>query len=279
VALDPERSALEGARAIEINNIGAVIVQDAGRVVGIVTDRDLTVRVIGRGLDPRVTPLADVMTRDVATLPAEASRTDAIRLMVARNVRRIPLVEDGRLVGIVTLDDLLLDEAAPLDRLAEVVQVQLGEGGPAASQRSPRAARRGSRAKATYRRFLDEVREDATLETIEQAETALEIVVGSLVRRLTPDEAKDLLSQLPSILQASVRSLPPGPDKLVTREAIEAELVSRLDVDPERATELLATIGATIARKVSPGQMRDVQGQLPGALRGVFSSFATPAAP
>jgi uncharacterized protein (DUF2267 family) len=118
---------------------------------------------------------------------------------------------------------------------------------------------------------------DAALETVEQAETALDVVVGALVRRLTPEEAKDLISQLPSALHARLQSLPPGPDKLITRERIEAELVSRLDVDPARATELLANIGATISRKVSPGQMEDVQGQLPGELRSVFSTLTPPA--
>ena len=241
-------------------------------------DRDLTVRVIGRGLDPRATTLADVMTRHVATLSSRASRTDAIRLMLERNIRRIPLVDDGRLVGIVTLDDLLLDEAAPIDRLAAVVQAQLGEGGPAAPERSPGRKRRGSRAEATYRRLLNEVRREANLETVEQAETALAVVVGALVRRLTPDEAKDLISQLPSVLHASLKSLPPGPDKLITRETIERDLFYRVDVDPARATELLANIGATISRKVSSGQMEDVQGQLPRELRSVFSAL-TPAAP
>jgi uncharacterized protein (DUF2267 family) len=278
VALRPDSSVLEGARAIENNNIGAVIVHDAGRVVGIVTDRDLTVRVVGRGLDPKATTLADVMTKDVATLSPRESRADAIRLMLERNIRRIPLVDDGRLVGIVTLDDLLLDEAAPIDRLAEVVQAQLGEGGPAAPQGSRGRKRRGSRAEATYRRLLNEVRRDATLETVEQAATALEVVVGALARRLTPAEAKDLISQLPSALHASLQALPQGPDKLVTRETIEGDLVNRLDVDPGRATEILANIGAIISRKVSSGQMEDVQGQLPGKLRSVFSTL-TPAAP
>jgi CBS domain-containing protein/uncharacterized protein (DUF2267 family) len=278
VALRLDSSVLEGARAIENNNIGAVIVHDAGRVVGIVTDRDLTVRVVGRGLDPRATTLAEVMTRDVATLSSHESRTDALRLMLERNIRRIPLVDDGRLVGIVTLDDLLLDEAAPIDRLAEVVEAQLGEGGPATPQRSHGRKRRGSRAEATYRRLLNEVRRDANLETVEQAETALEVVVGALVRRLTPDEAKDLISQLPSALHPSLQALPPGPDKRVTRESIEADLVECLDLDPARATELLANIGATISRKVSSGQMEDVHGQLPGELRSVFSTL-TPAAP
>jgi CBS domain-containing protein len=62
VALKPSTSVLDAARALENNNIGAVVVQDQGSVVGIVTDRDIAVRVVGQGRDPRTTFLSEVMT-------------------------------------------------------------------------------------------------------------------------------------------------------------------------------------------------------------------------
>lgn len=278
VALDSRRPALEAARAIENNQIGAVIAHDRGRVVGIVTDRDLALRVLGRGLDPTTTPISDVMSTDVATLSPADSAGDAIRIMLERNVRRIPLVDEDRLVGMVTLDDLILDEAVPLDWLAEVVQAQIGEGGPVAPAR-PGRERRGTRAEATYRRLLAQVRDAAGIESAAQAETALEVVLGALVQRLTPEEAKDLVSQLPSLLQPDLMSLPPGPDKQITRESMESALVQRLDVDPTRAAQLLAAIAATIVRNVSHGQMEDVRQQLPAPLRAVFSDSPPPAAP
>src|ERR1043165_966176 len=104
VALDPATTVLNAARAIENNSIGAVVVQDKGQVVGIVTDRDLTVRVVGRGLDPKTTQLREVMTTPVITLSLRDGQDDAIRMMQERNVRRIPLVERGRFVGMVTLN-------------------------------------------------------------------------------------------------------------------------------------------------------------------------------
>jgi uncharacterized protein (DUF2267 family) len=271
VALSPITAALDAARAIENNNIGAVVVQDQGRVVGIVTDRDLAVRVVGHALDPRTTPLAEVMTTPVVTLAPASSQGDALRLMEQRNIRRIPLVEGERLVGIVTLDDLLLDEAAPLDRVAAVIQAQIGEGGVAASLRSPAARRRAARAQATYGRLLNRLRAEADLETSEEAETALETVLGSLVRRLMPDEAKDLIAQLPSLLQPVLRAQPPGPDKGITRQTIEAELGELLDVEPPRAAHLLDVVVGAVAQFVSPGQMRDVRDQLPEELRTAFS--------
>jgi CBS-domain-containing membrane protein len=275
VVLDSNDSVLEAARAIENNNIGAVIVQNKGRVVGLVTDRDLAVRVLGRGLDPEATTLGEVMTTPVATLAPTDSQSDAIRLMQQRNIRRIPLVEAERAVGIVTLDDLLLDEAAPLDQLAAVVEAQIGQGGPAASLRSPATRRSAARAQTTYGRMLNQLRDDADLDTSERAEMALEIVLGSIVQRLTPDEAKDLISQLPSLLQPTLRALPPGPDKTITRQTIEAELSERLGTDQSHTWQILVVVGDIVAQSVSTGQIDDVHGQLPDGLRGIFSSSKT----
>jgi uncharacterized protein (DUF2267 family) len=246
-------------------------VQDEGGVVGIVTDRDIAIRVTGRGLDPRTTFLKDVMTTPVATPSPAASQNDAIRLMQQLNIRRIPLVEREQLVGIITLDDLILDEAAPIDQLAAVVETQIGEGGPAASIRAPGMQRRAARAEATYRRLLNQVKSSAALDTAEDAETALEVVLAALLRRLTPGEAKDLIAQLPSLMQPKLYALPPGPDKGITKASIEADLIQRLNMDSTRATQLLTAVGATVAQSVSPGQVKDIQSQLPGELRELFA--------
>lgn len=277
VTLSSSTSVLEAARAIERNNIGAVVVQDQGKVVGIVTDRDLAIRVLGRGRDPHKTTVGEVMTTNVASLAPTDTQASAIRLMQARNVRRIPLVDGERFVGIVTLDDLLLDEAAPIDRLAAIVETQIGEGGPADTDRSPARRRSAARAAATYRRVMNLARADTGLEDEGYAETAFETVLEALVQRLLPGEAEDLIAQLPSLLQPSLYALPPGPDKPITRETIEKALVQRLRVEPSRAAELLVTIGALIARIVSPGQMKDVQGQLPLPLREIFTDAPAPA--
>jgi len=276
VILAPQASAIEAARAIEKNNIGAVVVQDAGRVVGIVTDRDLTIRVLAPGLDPANTPLSEVMTSPVATLSPSDSPTDAIALMQKWNVRRIPLVERERLVGIVTLDDLLLDETAPIEQLGAIVQSQIGEGGPF-DERSPQRLRSLARAEATLQRMIAKVRVAAGFDGDEIAEAALETVLTMLVRRLTPDEAKDLIAQLPSLLHATLRRQPSGPDKEITRHAIEESLARRLNIGSDRAAEVLDAVGSVIAESVTEGQMDDVRKQLPQELRGAFSVRSEPA--
>jgi CBS domain-containing protein/uncharacterized protein (DUF2267 family) len=275
VILKPNTSVLEAARALDNNQVGAVVVQHEGRVAGIVTDRDLAVRVLGQGLDARNTTLAKVMTVDVVTLPPEASRTEAMRLMQERRIRRIPLVAEGAVVGVATLDDLLADEAASLEDFADVVRAQVGDGGPMAPTRLEiQAARsRASRLNASYRRFVNELRTESTLPSVDQADTALMIVLSALVRRLTPDEAKDLIAQLPLRIGERLRALPPGPDKSITADGIQAELVERLGVASAHASEVLDAVVRTLDANVSAGQMQDVRHQLPKDLRNVFAPF------
>ena len=273
VILKPNTSVLEAARALDNNQVGAIVVQHEGRVAGIVTDRDLAVRVLGQGLDARNTTLAKVMTEDVVTLPPDGSRTDALRLMQERRIRRIPLVAEGAVVGVVTLDDLFADEAASLEDFADVVRAQVGDGGPMAPTRleMQAARRRASRLDASYRRFVNEFRTESTLPSVDQADTALAIVLSALVRRLTADEAKDLIAQLPLRIGERLRGLPPGPDKSITAEGIVAELSERLGVASARASDVLDAVVRTLDANVSAGQMQDVRHQLPKDLRSVFA--------
>lgn len=273
VVLKPESPVRDAARAIGQNRIGAVVVQNQGRVVGILTDRDLAVRVVGQARDAFATRIADVMTPTPVTLAPDDAIEDAIAAMQRHDVRRIPLVEAGRVVGIVTLDDLLLDEAAPLEELAAIVQSQIGEGGAGGAGAGDRTAsyRRGiARAEATLARLVSAARAESGLETPEQARTALDVVLAALVRRLVPQEAADLIAQLPSLLQPDLRALASGPDRTVTEDSVKDELAELLGLDRAEATRVLAAVAGVIAGRISAGQAADVRGQLPAGLRDVF---------
>lgn len=91
MVLNLATTALDAARAIEKNNIGAVVAQEQGRAVGIVTDRDLTIRVVGQGLDPKATPISEVMTAPVMALaPADVEHLRyAILSVLARCSDRV----------------------------------------------------------------------------------------------------------------------------------------------------------------------------------------------
>jgi CBS domain-containing protein len=86
---------------------GCVLVEDGGRLAGIFTERDLLVRVVRRGLDPAATPLAEVMTPDPITLAPDDPPAFAIHRMVVGGLRHLPIVEGERLLGFVTVRDVL----------------------------------------------------------------------------------------------------------------------------------------------------------------------------
>jgi signal-transduction protein with cAMP-binding, CBS, and nucleotidyltransferase domain len=110
-------------------SVGCVVVVDADRrPIGIVTDRDLCTRVVARRLDPAATAVAAVMTK-----PAQVARSDEpLEAVAARmrqaGVRRLPVVEDGRLVGIVALDDLVTSLGSELSWLGSAAKLEVREG-------------------------------------------------------------------------------------------------------------------------------------------------------
>lgn len=102
----PRDSVRQAARVMRDKKIAAVLVMDLDRLVGIVTERDMTVRVVAAGLDPEATPVREIMTADPDTLAPADTASDAIRMMRSRNYRHLPVVEAGRVVGMVSVRDL-----------------------------------------------------------------------------------------------------------------------------------------------------------------------------
>jgi CBS domain-containing protein len=106
----PGASLAEAARKMASQDIGSLPVCAEPRVVvGIITDRDITVRAVARGLDPNQTPVQDVMTREVLACRADSGVEAACELMESRQVRRIVVIdEQDAPIGIVSLGDLAL---------------------------------------------------------------------------------------------------------------------------------------------------------------------------
>lgn len=99
VILTRQSKVYQAARAMADSHIGSVLVSEPPGLAGIVTDRDLALAVIGGGLDPRTTPLDEVMSEDVVACEIKAELDDVVRLMQEHGVRRVPITEDGRVVG------------------------------------------------------------------------------------------------------------------------------------------------------------------------------------
>lgn len=106
-SLKSDNTVLEAATMMVKANIGAVVVLDGkDRLIGIVTERDMTRRLVAKGLDAKKTQLSEIMTKNPDTLAPDDSAFDALELMQARNYRHLPVVEDGKCVGMVSVRDL-----------------------------------------------------------------------------------------------------------------------------------------------------------------------------
>ena len=109
IVAETTESVVNVARRMRDYRVGCVVVTRDARPIGIVTDRDLALRVVAEGFDPNDTPVSSVVTWDATTLPRTAGIDTAVRIMSERGVRRLPIVtEDGRITGIVTADDLIV---------------------------------------------------------------------------------------------------------------------------------------------------------------------------
>jgi CBS domain-containing protein len=109
VTLPSDAAAMEAARRMRDGDIGDVVVSDAGNVLGIVTDRDLVVRVLAEGRDPERTRLAEVYSEELVTVQPNTSIKDAAALMRENAVRRLVVMDGDRLVGVVSIGDLAME--------------------------------------------------------------------------------------------------------------------------------------------------------------------------
>ena len=117
--LSKSSTALEAANLMATNRISAILVTESDKLVGIVTERDLTAKVLAGKLDPESAALADIMTANPDVLGPSDSAISALELMRLRGYRHLPVVEDGSPVGIVSIRDLY---AAAKDQLEEDIR-------------------------------------------------------------------------------------------------------------------------------------------------------------
>lgn len=109
VTVEPQTSVTAVARIMRDQDLGAVLVTDGDRLRGLVTDRDLVVRSLAEGGDPEQTTVVGACSEDLVTVTPEDDLDHAVELMRGHAVRRLPVVEGGRPVGIVALGDLAME--------------------------------------------------------------------------------------------------------------------------------------------------------------------------
>jgi CBS domain-containing protein len=107
--VDTSATCLDAGREMRDGDVGALVVVDGGAVAGVVTDRDIVVRVVADGRDPASTRVSEAATMSPVTLNVDQTVEDAIRVVREQDIRRVPVVQDGRPVGIVSLGDLAIE--------------------------------------------------------------------------------------------------------------------------------------------------------------------------
>lgn len=122
VSIRQSETAEMAARLLSRNNIGSMpVCDDGGKVVGMVTDRDLVTRCMAAGLKPQETPVAQVMTSGPITVQAEESAGAVSAIMGSSQVRRVPVLRNGKLAGIVSLADLARQREGRTERTLEEI--------------------------------------------------------------------------------------------------------------------------------------------------------------
>jgi CBS domain-containing protein len=101
-------SVVEAAQLMREAHIGSLPITDGEQLVGMITDRDITTRVVAEAADLGTTSVGDVCSRDVISVEADTDHEEAVDLMARHQVRRLPVVENGRLIGIVAQADIAL---------------------------------------------------------------------------------------------------------------------------------------------------------------------------
>ena len=124
VGIGPERTVHDAAAIMEQAGVGSLAIIDGTSLVGIVTDRDLVRRALAPGLAPDAR-VDTIMTSPVMTIDADADVHEAFALFRTHGVRRLAVLREGQFVGMITIDDLLVDLAADLADLARPVTAEI----------------------------------------------------------------------------------------------------------------------------------------------------------
>jgi CBS domain-containing protein len=108
VSVAPESTVLEAVRLMNDRRIGAVVVLRADRLEGVFSERDVMTRLVAPGRDAAKTPISEVMTRDVVTATTDTSPGTALRILIEKHIRHLPVIDaDRRVIAMVSLRDLL----------------------------------------------------------------------------------------------------------------------------------------------------------------------------
>lgn len=267
VVLHRDDTVLQAALAMCRGHVGCVLVVDhEAHFCGMVTDRDIVCNLIAEGLDSE-TKLEKIMETDVISLQEDSTIDEAVELMKANGIRRLPIIEDlqghkQRCIGMLTLDDLIAGEFIHIKDLSDIIRSQIFRKKKILKQ--PQAA--STRSDQTYNRFISQISEHTELDKNKTKEVT-QFLLGSIVRRLHYTGGAHFISQLPKHLQEELFELPAGPDRTVT----EPVMIQGVNVLTGRSTKdskvFIRKFWGALCKIIGTGETDHVLNQLPLSLR------------
>jgi len=120
----PNSSVLDAVQKMNKFNIGSILVVDGRRPVGIVTERDILRRVVELSMEPSIVKVSDIMSHPVVTINPDATIEEAARLMTAKQIKKLPVVQEDGVVGIITTMDIMKAAPRMMDLFGELSQTR-----------------------------------------------------------------------------------------------------------------------------------------------------------
>jgi CBS domain-containing protein len=121
--INPDSKVVEAAQLMQKHNVGSIPVCDQSGVIGIVTDRDIIVRNIAHGKDPKETPVRDVMTGQVIMASPDMEVDEVAGMMASKQIRRVPVVDNNMIVGMVALGDIATDKRFSMEASEALAEI------------------------------------------------------------------------------------------------------------------------------------------------------------
>ena len=126
-SIDSENPVFEAAKLMKQKNIGTIVITLQNRPVGIVTEKDIVQRLVADGKDPQKVKIGQIMTAPLMVASPESDLNEIAKKMADKGVRRVPIVDKGKIIGIVTERDVLKQEPQLIDAMKEVVGIRGGD--------------------------------------------------------------------------------------------------------------------------------------------------------
>ncbi len=124
IAINPDISIREASKVMSQHNIGSLLVLDDEKLVGILTERDV-LNLVAKGENLDEVKVKDVMSRDVITIESDKKIEDAVDLMLKHKIKKLPVMESGKIVGIITTSDIIVAEPKLIEAIASLISLRI----------------------------------------------------------------------------------------------------------------------------------------------------------